>query len=87
MEDKTDMVTDIESMENLGRTKIFSSMRVGLLVCAVVVAVLVLVVVLMRVMGVVRLGACFLSLVEVECLAVVFWLMEGDIFDLRGVLG
>ena len=81
-----DMVTEIESMENLGRTKIFSSMRVGLLVCAVVVAVLVVVVVLMRVMGVVHLGACFLSLVEVEYLAVVFWLMERDIFELRGVL-
>ena len=80
------MVTEIESMENLGRTKIFSSMRVGLLVCAVVVAVLVVVVLLMRVMGVVLLGACFLSLVEVECLAVVLWLMERDIFELRGVL-
>ena len=86
MEDKRDMVTEVESMQNLGRTEMFSCMRVGILVCVVVVAVLVVVVVLMQVMGGVCLGACFLSLVEVEYLAVVFWLMEGDIFKLGGVL-
>ena len=87
MEDKRDMVTEVESMRNLGRTEMFSCMRVGILVCVVVVvAVLVVAVVLMRVMRVVCLGVCFLSLVEVECLAVVFWLMEDDIFELGGML-
>ena len=62
MEDKRDRVTEVESMRNLGRTEMFSWMRVGILVCVVVVAVLVVVVVLMRVMGGVCLGTCFLSL-------------------------
>ena len=69
MEDKRSMVTEVESMRNLGRIKIFSYMRVGILVCVVVVAVLIVVVVFMRLIGVVCLGACFLSLLEVECLA------------------
>ena len=86
MEDKKDMVTEVESMQNPCRTEMFSCMRVGILVCVVVVAVLVVVVVLMRVMRVVCLGVFFLSLVEVECLAVVFWLMERDIFELGGIL-
>ena len=47
---------------------------------------LIVVVVFMRLIGVVCLGACFLSLLEVECLALVFWLMEGDIFELGGVM-
>ena len=85
MEDKREMVTEVESMQNLGRTEMFSCMRVGILVC-VVVAVLVVAVVLMRVMRVVCLGVCFLSLVEVECLAAAFWLMEGDIFELGGMM-
>ena len=72
MEDKRDMATEVDSTRNLGRTEMFSGMRVGILVCVVVVAVLVVVVVLMWLMGMVCLGACFLSLVEVECLAVVF---------------
>ena len=63
MGDKRDRVTEVESMRNLGRTEMFSWMRVGILVCVVVVAVLVVVVVLMRVMGGVCLGACFLPLV------------------------
>ena len=47
MEDKRDMVTEVESMQNLGRTEMFSCMRVGILVCVVVVVVLVVVLVLM----------------------------------------
>ena len=86
MEDKREMVTEVESMRNLGRAEMFSCMRVGILVCVVVVAVLVVAVVLMRVMRVVCLGVCFLSLVEVECLAAAFWLMEGDIFELGGMM-
>ena len=85
MEDKRDMVTEVESMGNLGRIEMFSYMRVGILVCVVVVAVLIVVVVFMQLMGVVCLEACFLSLLEVECLVLVFWLMEGDIFELGGV--
>ena len=37
---------------------------------------------LVRVMGLVCLGARFLSVVEVECLGVAFWLLEGDTFEL-----
>ena len=86
MDDKRNMVTEVESMRKLGRTEMFSCMRVGISVCVVAVVVLVVVVVLVRVKRVVFLGARFLSLVEVECLAVVFWLMEVDIFELGGVL-
>ena len=42
--------------------------------------------VLVRVMGLVCLGARFLSVVEMESLGVAFWLLEGDIFDLGGRL-
>ena len=41
---------------------------------------------LVRVMGLPCLGARFLSAVEVECLGVAFWLLEGDIFELGGRL-
>ena len=41
---------------------------------------------LVRVMGLVCLGARFLFVVEVECLGVAFWLLEGDIFELGGRL-
>ena len=41
---------------------------------------------LVRVMGLVCLGARFLSVVERECLGVDFWLLEGDIFELGGRL-
>ena len=47
MEDKRDMVTEVDSTRNLGRTEMFSCMRVGILVCVVVVVVLVVVLVLM----------------------------------------
>ena len=42
--------------------------------------------VLVGVMGLVCLGAHFLSVVEVESLRVAFWLLEGDIFELGGRL-
>ena len=42
--------------------------------------------VLVRVMGLVCLEARFMSVVEVECLGVAFWLLEGDIFELGGRL-
>ena len=86
MDDKRNMVTEVESMRKLGRTEMFSCMRVGIPVCVVAVAVLVVVVVLVRVGGGGGGGGGGGSLVEVECLAVVFWLMEGDIFELGGVL-
>ena len=47
MEDKRDMVTEVDSTRNLGRTEMFCCMRVGILVCVVVVVVLVVVLVLM----------------------------------------
>ena len=47
MEDKRDMVTEVDSTRKLGRTEMFSCMWVGILVCVVLVAVLVVVVVLM----------------------------------------
>ena len=37
-------------------------------------------------MGLMCLGAHFLSVVEVECLGVAFWLLEGDNFKLGGRL-
>ena len=39
---------------------------------------------LVGVMGLVCLGARFLSVVEVESLRVAFWLLEGVIFELGG---
>ena len=42
--------------------------------------------VLVRVMGLVCLEARFMSVVEVKCLGVAFWLLEGDIFELGGRL-
>ena len=50
MEDKRDMVTEVESMRNLGRVEMFNYMKVGILVCVVVVVVLIVVVVFMRLM-------------------------------------
>ena len=41
---------------------------------------------LVGVMGLVCLGARFLSVVEVESLRVAFWLLEGVIFELGGRL-
>ena len=56
-------------VQNLGRSKMFSCIRVGIL-GYVVMMVLVEVVVLVRVVEVMCLGAYFLSGVEVECLRV-----------------
>ena len=53
-------------------------MRAGISVCVVVM-------VLMIGVGVVCIGSFFLSVVEVDCLGVIFFLMEGDIFELGGV--
>ena len=53
-------------------------MRAGISVCVVVM-------VLMIGVGVVCIESFFLSVVEVDCLGVIFFLMEGDIFELGGV--
>ena len=53
-------------------------MRAGISVCVVVM-------VLMIGVGVVCIASFFLSVVEVDCLGVIFFLMEGDIFELGGV--
>ena len=71
MEDENDIVKEVECVQNLGRSKIFSSIRVGILGCMVMM-VFVEVVVLVRVVEVMCLGAHFLSGVEVKCLRVGF---------------
>ena len=71
VEDESDMVKEVECVQNLGRSKMFSCIRVSILGC-VVKMVLIEVVVLVRVVEVMCLGAYFLSGVEVECLRVGF---------------
>ena len=71
MEDDSDMVKEVECGQNLGGSKMFSCIRVGILGCLVMM-VLVEVVVLVRVVEVMCLAAHFLSGVEVECLRVGF---------------
>ena len=85
MEDKRGKVTEVDGFQHLGRSKKLSCIRRDISVCVMVV-VYVVVEMLVRVMGLVCLGARFLSVVERECLGVDFWLLEGDIFELGGRL-
>ena len=60
--DDNDMVKEVEGLRNLGRTEMLSCKRAGISVAVVVVLIVV--------MGVICLGACFLSVVEVDCRSV-----------------
>ena len=62
--DDNDMVKEVEGLRNSGRTEMLSCKRAGISVSVVVVVVLIVV------MGVMCLGACFLSVVEVDCRSV-----------------
>ena len=54
----------------------FSCMRACISTCVSACVVVVV--------GMKGLGACFLSVVTVDCLVVDFWLVNGDIFELGG---
>ena len=69
MKDKRGKVTEVDGIQNLGRSKMFHCMRRDISVCVMVV-VYVVVEVLVRVMGLVYLGARFLPVVGVESLGV-----------------
>ena len=56
------MVKEVEGLRNSGRTEMLSCKRAGISVSVVVVLIVV--------MGVMCLGACFLSVVEVDCRSV-----------------
>ena len=80
VDDDKSMVNDVEGVQSLGGREMLSSMREGISVCLVMVAVGV--VVLMVVRGVVVLmivvGVLYIGVVEVDCSGVV------DIFMLGG---